>query len=757
MISGWKRIILAAVAVVLPSTPQSGAGRPPGYIDSQACAACHPAIYDTYRRTGMGRSFYPLRPENLVEDFRVHNSYYHRASGTHFSMLERGGKYYQRRYQIGFQGQEANVDEKQIDFVMGSGHHVRTYLHRTSAGALLELPLAWYAEQGGYWAMNPGYDKADQPDARRKITYECMFCHNAYPAIPAGHGQLRAEPLFAGELPEGIDCQRCHGPGRRHVEIAQTPRAGAEAIRSAILNPARLSGERQMEVCMQCHLETTSFPLPHSILKFDRGPFSYRAGQPLADFLLSFDKAAADRAGVVKEDRFQIVNSAYRLRMSACFLRSNGALQCTTCHDPHDVPRGDQAALHYNGVCERCHAAIRSAAAAGRHTTSTACVDCHMPKRRTQDVVHAVLTDHYIQRRKKDGDLLAEMPEPGGPAIAYRGEVVPYYPQRLAPTGENQLYLALAQVLENSNAERGIAQFAAAIRKYRPKQAEFYVELAEAERSHGRAADAVPLYEEALRRKPDLRAALHGLGRANDESGQPLKAIQAFRRATVLDPDDALAWQRLGELCVQQGQKTEALAALQKSVALDADAPETHYALGTLWSQPGGDADRAEAAFREAIRLQPDYAQAHLNLAILLFQRGHAEEAGYQFESSIRAKPGYALAHFNYGLMLVSLRRPDEARAQMEAALEADPQFAQAHEELGKLAEMSGRMEDALHEFSEAVQIRPGLARSQLGLGAALVRSGDLAGARKHLDLAAASADPAIRESARRLLSELGN
>jgi hypothetical protein len=48
--------------------------------------------------------------------------------------------------------------------------------------------------------MNPGDDIPDQPNARRKINYECMFCHNSYPEIPAGHEQIQAEPRFAGSL-----------------------------------------------------------------------------------------------------------------------------------------------------------------------------------------------------------------------------------------------------------------------------------------------------------------------------------------------------------------------------------------------------------------------------------------------------------------------------------------------------------------------------------------------------------------------------
>ena len=116
------------------------------------------------------------------------------------------------------------------------------------------------------------------------------------------------------------------------------------------------------------------------------------------------------------------------------------------------------------------HSAFDAEVTSDATPASANCVDCHMPKRRTEDVVHAVMTDHYIQRKKPAVDLLAEMKEPHEPEILYRGEVVPYYPQPLPATAENELYLALAQVRENNNMDRGLAQFAAAIKKYRPSQ-----------------------------------------------------------------------------------------------------------------------------------------------------------------------------------------------------------------------------------------------------------------------------------------------
>src|SRR5262245_10437988 len=88
-----------------------------GYVDSAVCAECHSEIAETYRLTGMGRSFYRPRLENAPEDYKSHNSLYHEASDRYYTMVERGGTFFQRRHQIGFGGKESNVAEVAVDFV----------------------------------------------------------------------------------------------------------------------------------------------------------------------------------------------------------------------------------------------------------------------------------------------------------------------------------------------------------------------------------------------------------------------------------------------------------------------------------------------------------------------------------------------------------------------------------------------------------------------------------------------------------------
>jgi tetratricopeptide (TPR) repeat protein len=682
-----------------------------GYADPIACASCHDQIAGTYRLTGMGRSFSALQPD--AGGIPGVGSFYHEPSGRYYTMIQRDGTFYQRRHEIGFDGKETNAIEFRADYVIGSGNHARTFLYHDPEGKLIQLPVSWYAgpstelRAGGYWAMSPGYDRPAHLDFRRVIDAGCVSCHNGYPRgaadpnspVPSPSRDAPNSPRFsASSLPEGIDCQRCHGPGQSHIEAVNA--RDLEAARRAIVNPAKLGRERQLDVCMQCHLETTSSPLPFQIRRYEQAPFSYSPGQALGDYFIHFDHAP----GSGRDDKFEIAGAAYRLRKSACFERSE--MTCVTCHDPHDVPRGTKAVQHYVAVCESCHQSVHPNGAPpvqGVKAGAT-CLDCHMPKRRTEDAVHVVMTDHFIQSRRALGSLLAarkesENFESGG----YRGEVVLYYPPTLAPTSENELYQALAQVQHGSNLPTGIARFEHAIVRHKPERADFYYELARAYAKASNYDGAIRWSEAALERDGNFAPALKELAAAATTTGRLREAAQALEKAVALQPRDGDAFADLGNVYLQQNRVDEAQKALARALALDAAIPRANNTMG-LTALKTGAMGAAETHFRAAIRSQPDLAEAHNNLGNVLASRKAYREAAYHFERAIGSDPNYVQAHHSYGVVLALTGELAKAVGELRTALRLSPALAQARLDLADVLATQGRTNDAVREYELAIK-----------------------------------------------------
>jgi len=723
------------------------------YIDAQICSRCHNQIAQNHLHTGMGRSLFRPAPANTVEDYTGNNKFYHPLSDTHYAMIHRDGAYYQQRWQIGFDGKPSNVEESRIDYVLGSGNHARSYLHRTARGTLVELPLGWYAEKGGYWAMSPGFDTG-HPATRRLVSYECVFCHDGYPRIPAGHAGPGDEPVFSGDIPEGIDCQRCHGPGGSHVDTAQTAGATSEAIRASIVNPARLSPKLRMDVCMQCHLEPTSTAIPALIRRFDRGPFTFTPGEPLGAFQVAFDHAP----GPQYAGKFEIVgSSAYRLRQSRCFLESKGALTCDTCHDPHRTQRGDEAVRHYSQVCRQCHAAaLDELVSKETHPAAADCVPCHMPKRRTEDVVHVVMTDHLIQRRPPPGAVLAEMEERHPiEAEEYHGEVVPYYPPTLPRTGADALYRALAQVAAKNNLRAGVAELARQVALQQPREAEWHIQLGDAWLASGEPVKAAAAYERAVQLRPQMPRALQSLAKGLKAAGQPARGAEILRRAIQIAPSDAASWYQFGALDLALGRTGEALEKMQKAIRLDPDLPGAYTTLAAIHAA-AGQRERAEAALREALRLDPYDAAAWDLAGRALAEKGQFPEALYDFERAIRHRPDFAPYLYDYALTLNNTNQFDRAQQSAEAAAQADPNLAEPHALLGRLFAGKRQLPAAAKEYEEALRLRPDFGRIRLDLASVLAAQGDMRQAVQHLREAAKSGDPEVARLAAEALKRLG-
>ena len=95
-----------------------------------------------------------------------------------------------------------------------------------------------------------------------------------------------------------------------------------------------------------------------------------------------------------------------------------------------------------------------------------------------------------------------------------------------------------------------------------------------------------------------------------------------------------------------------------------------------------GKLDEAVAAYRQAIRFKPDYAEAHSNLGNALKDQGKLDEAVAAYRQAIAIKPDQAEAHSNLGIALKDQGKLDEAVAAYRQAISIKPDYAEAHSNL---------------------------------------------------------------------------
>ena len=146
---------------------------------------------------------------------------------------------------------------------------------------------------------------------------------------------------------------------------------------------------------------------------------------------------------------------------------------------------------------------------------------------------------------------------------------------------------------------------------------------------------------------------------------------------------------------------------------------EAHYNLGNALHDKGR-LDDAIDEYRAAIRIKPDYAEAHTNLGLALRVKGRLDDAIAEYYAAIRIKPDYAEAHTNLGNALRDKGRIDEAIDEYHAAIRIKPNDALAHNNLGLALRDKGRIDDAIDELHAAIRIKPDLAGAHYNLGLAL-------------------------------------
>ncbi len=337
-------------------SPFSGASR---------CANCHSAVFQTQQSSRHAHTFYrsselsnlSLPQSPLPDPVQVKVS--HRLKHIDPDTIE----------------QETEVKDQiysaVVKYAFGSGDRGLTLVGRGKNGQAFELRLSQYRHGTSYrWDITSGH--LLQPDEAIRFLGEpltedavrrCLSCHvTSARAIITDSGP--------GAFDHGIACEKCHGPGGNHILAVQADFFPDRAI----IDPRQASGSQVVSLCAECHS-----PRGRSVSK-------------------------DDPAAV----RFQ----GTTLTWSRCFLESQDALDCMTCHDPHR--NAAKSPAHYEEKCLSCHSGTgrttrtersRSNLESLSHTPGRSvcpvnpkkdCIGCHMPS--VKNVVpHSSFTDHFIR------------------------------------------------------------------------------------------------------------------------------------------------------------------------------------------------------------------------------------------------------------------------------------------------------------------------------------------------------------------------
>jgi tetratricopeptide (TPR) repeat protein len=180
--------------------------------------------------------------------------------------------------------------------------------------------------------------------------------------------------------------------------------------------------------------------------------------------------------------------------------------------------------------------------------------------------------------------------------------------------------------------------------------------------------------------------------------------IETLYRTTITrNPACWMAQVNLGNILYQANRISEAMDLFKQAERINLAV--AHYSLGNALVQSR--TSEAIAEYKEALRLDPDYAEAHNNLGSALLLTGRTAEAIHEYEQALRSNPAYAKAHNNLGNALVQTGRAPEAINHYKEALRITPNSADAHNNLAAALTQMGQVSEAIAEFKAALQINP--------------------------------------------------
>lgn len=609
------------------------------YVGMGQCKLCHQEIYNSFLQTGMGKSFDRASKQKSSASFDKHAVIYDKYLDFYYHPFWDGDSMKIMEFRLKEKDTIFKRIEK-VDYIIGSGQHTNSHIFNTN-GYLHQMPMTYYTQKGK-WDFPPGFEKGFNTRFSRKIGLECMSCHNSYPDFVEG-----SENKF-NSVPEGINCERCHGPGSIHVQQRSTGTKidTSKYIDYSIVNPAKLPIDLQFDVCQRCHLQG------NSVLKEGKSFFDFKPGLKLSDYMTVFLPRYKDA-----DDKFIMASHADRLKQSQCFIKSfkpesnpnslrpyKNSLTCVTCHNPHISVKVTGIEV-FNNACKNCHGGTNQTPCSEkqeiRNKTQDNCVGCHMPLSGAIDIPHVTVHDHFIRKplKKEEVEKLKEFIglyaiNEKNPSDAVKAKA---YLQQYDKYDYNPVFLDSAKKYLSDKTITDVKQnFESLIHLYFIKQD--YTAIILLVNKVGKEATLSTLL---IKKSWDNANAwtLYRIGEAYFNTGNVQDAYLFYKKANDLSPYNPEFKNKLGTSLMAQNKVGEALIIFSDIIK---ENPKFVQALNNLGyaNLLSGNIAQAETLYDNALKLDPDYEPLLMNMAGFYIYKKEYKEAKQVLSQVLKKNPG---------------------------------------------------------------------------------------------------------------------
>jgi tetratricopeptide (TPR) repeat protein len=347
----------------------------------------------------------------------------------------------------------------------------------------------------------------------------------------------------------------------------------------------------------------------------------------------------AERAGKRKA-----VTQVEQMHQSKCFKASKSKLGCATCHDPHEPPPGpDQRVAYHRNKCLECHEkrsgehpCTLDPAARLKESKEDSCIDCHMQRLPSADIVHTAMSDHSIPRSRdsRDSQKASASPEPGGRARGDRSEfpLVDFHRGPAAPDDPEScrdLGLAIMHALAKNDGTINRLQLPATLELLEraarafPSDLDVLLALAGCLRNLGKTGQAAAVLGQILERQPDHERALLEALQTSLQLKDPKedeKALDYNRRLIDLNPSQPMHYFDEAIIHLRRNAWREALAACDRSLRLDPTQVPARILRACCYHKLG-DSRRADEEVAKVQSIEDPEAAPYLELFRQMRQR----------------------------------------------------------------------------------------------------------------------------------------